>query len=346
MSNGIVMWYIIIICIIHYFILNPFEKLYFSYNLDHTNRPLDKCIDQKYNGCYGFPSGHAEIITIICAYLLFNKMISVPIAILLIIIVCAQRLITNMHTLDQVIYGTCFGFIYSYLYWVTQFSIYSLVISFTFMVILTILIHYHILEFLNEPIPNWVDPEMYDIMDEKKHKNIFIQISSIFKYLKGNMKCMFGHWNEVEDLLDRAIVKIKESGIQYDGIVGIKTGGAIVSDYISKKLNIKNYKIKVINKKKKIDDELNALIAKMMNKDDYAVDADIDQHILNKNIILIDESIYTGVTMDVAIDYLKPKVNHLYPIVLVGNGTILNGVHNVEIIDYHPLIVWPWGYDN
>jgi len=28
-------------------------------------------------------------------------------------------------------------------------------------------------------------------------------------------------------------VKIKESG-QYDGIVGIKTGGAIVSDYIQK----------------------------------------------------------------------------------------------------------------
>ena len=65
---------IILICIVHYFILNPFEKVYFSHHLNNANRPLEKCINKKYSQCNGFPSGHAEIITIICAYLLYHKM--------------------------------------------------------------------------------------------------------------------------------------------------------------------------------------------------------------------------------------------------------------------------------
>ena len=35
-------------------------------------------------------------------------------------------------------------------------------------------------------------------------------------------------------ILDIIIYKIQESGIKYDAVVGIKTGGAIISDYISK----------------------------------------------------------------------------------------------------------------
>ena len=50
--------------------------------------------------------------------------------------------------------------------------------------------------------------------------------------------------------------------------------------------------------------------------------------------------------MEVAIDYLKSKVNHLYPVILSGNGHILNGMTDVDVIDYRPFRIWPWGYDN
>ena len=333
--------YIIFICILHFFIVNQFEKVYFSYTLDNTNRPSKECIHQNYTGCNGFPSGHAEIITIICAYLLFHHIISVPIAIVIMIIVCVERFIQKIHSFHQILYGIYFGIIYSYFYWVTKFSGYSLLISLSAIILLTIMIHRIMREFLNDRIPDWVDPVMYDKINEKKNMNLFIQMSSFYKCIYDHNIVIFKNWREVEEILDKAIVKIKETGIQYDGIVGIKTGGAIVSDYISKKLNIKNYKIKVGHIKGEIHIELLSYLTKLNHKDQYAVEDDID--VDNKNIILIDELSFTGVTMNVAIDYLKPKVNHLYPIVLTANGTVSN---DINIVDNHPLAIWPWGYDN
>lgn len=336
--------YIILICIVHYFILNLFEKIYFSYHLNNTNRPLEKCKDEKYTGCDGFPSGHAEIITIICAYLLFHKMISVPIALFLMIALSAERLFAKMHSLDQILYGTYFGIIYSYLYWITHFSGYSLLISFTAIIIFTIMIHRTMREFLNDPIPDWVDPVMYDKINEKKNMNTFVQISSFYKCIYNSRIIVFKNWKEVEEMLDLAIVKIKDTGIRYDGIVGIKTGGAIVSDYISNKLNIKNYKINVKHKKGDIPFEFVSYITKLNHKDEYSVIED-GLDVTNQNIILIDELSFTGVTMDVAIDYLTPKVNHLYPIVLTSNGTI-HSSNEINVVEKHPLAIWPWGYDN
>ena len=105
------MYYLFIICILHFLLLNQLEKIYFSYNLKNTNRPLEKCKNKNYNGCNGFPSGHAETITILCGYLLYNKIISIPVSVFIIIVICLQRLITNMHTLTQVTYGFYFGLI-------------------------------------------------------------------------------------------------------------------------------------------------------------------------------------------------------------------------------------------
>jgi len=41
-------------------------------------------------------------------------------------------------------------------------------------------------KYLDEPIPDWVDPSMYDKMNEKKHKNMYFQIAPIYEYLSYN----------------------------------------------------------------------------------------------------------------------------------------------------------------
>jgi hypoxanthine phosphoribosyltransferase len=341
------MWYLIIICILHYYIINPIEKIYFSYNLNDTNRPLESCKNKKYNGCNGFPSGHAEIITIICGYLIYRNVITVPFAILIILAVCAQRIITYMHSIKQVTYGIYFGIIYSFLYWATKYSLNSLLITIACGVIYILVIYSIIEKYLNEPIPDWVDPAMYKKMKEKKNTNIFIKISTLYVCITHHDWCPFKHWYEIEDMLDKAIIKIKESGIQYDAIIGIKTGGAIVSDYISKKLNIENYKIKVTNKKMKVSTDGMALQRKINHREEYQVDDDeIADKVLNKNIIIIDECTFTGVTMDTAIKYFEPIANHIFPIVLNGTGYTLSDVKKVETVDKNFLSVWPWGYDN
>jgi len=342
------MWYLIFICLLHFFYTNPLEKVYFSYNLNHTNRPIETCDNKKYNWCNGFPSGHAEISTIICGYLLYCNLISVPIAALIIVIVCSQRLLTHMHSFKQVTYGVYFGIIYSYFYWMSGYSFYSLILSlictFTYLIII-----YSIVErYLNEPIPDWVDPIMYPKMKEKKNVNLFLKLSTIKVCVTHHDWATFKHWYDIEKMLDKAIDKIKETNVEYDAIIGIKTGGAIVSDYISKKLNIKNYKIKVSNKKMKVNNVVVALQRKMFNKNEYSVDDDdaVLEKVRNKNVIIIDESTYTGVTMDVAIKYFEPHVNTIYPIVLNGTGYTLSDVKKVDMVDKNYLSIWPWGYDN
>ena len=55
--------------------------------------------------CLGMPSGHAEIGTMLVLYALFKKYISIPIGIIIIIIVCLQRILTKKHTVLQTFIG-------------------------------------------------------------------------------------------------------------------------------------------------------------------------------------------------------------------------------------------------
>jgi adenine/guanine phosphoribosyltransferase-like PRPP-binding protein len=210
------------------------------------------------------------------------------------------------------------------------------------------LIIYNIIEkYLDEPIPHWVDPVMYDKMKEKRNTNVFVKLSTLYVCITHHDWTSFKHWNEIEHMLDQVIDKIKESNIKYDAIIGIKTGGAIVSDYISKKLNIENYKIKVSNTKMKVDNDFTALNRKINHKEEYAVDEDgVSEKVKNKNIIIIDECTFTGVTMDVAVKYFIPIADNIYPVVLNGTGYTLSNVTKVDVIDTNFISVWPWGYDN
>lgn len=341
------MLYLLLLILIHFIILNPLEKLYFSYNIKDTNRPLEKCKNVKYNDCNGFPSGHAEIITIVCGFLLYYEIINVPVALILIVLTCIQRLVTHMHTFKQVTYGVWFGIIYSYLYWITQYSKHSLIISFISIIIITLLIFFNIEHLLNEPIPSWVDPVMYPKMAEKKNDSFYIKICSIYIPLLSHYKCLFKSWDEVEDMMDQVIDKSKK----YDCVVGVKSGGAIISDYISKKLNIKNYKIKVTNKPVEDNKMLEIPIFEFINKYvmknvDYYVKEEIEDDLTNKQILLIDECISSGATMKCAIKYLESKGAKVDPIVLNSDRLNKETGKDIPILDDILICIWPWGYSN
>ena len=97
----------------------------------------------------------------------------------------------------------------------------------------------------------------------------------------------------------------------------------------------------------KVNNDYTALQRKINHKEEYGVDEDgVSEKVKNKNIIIIDECTFTGVTMDVAIKYFKPIVGNIYPIVLNGTGYTLSNVEKVNVIDTNFISVWPWGYDN
>ena len=349
---------IVFICFYHYFIQNGVEKIFCENYFDYfsINRPLEKCKinlnGQKLN-CIGMPSGHAETVTIFSTLLYLYKLIPLWICILLIFCVSIQRITSKMHTLLQVISGIFIGYGYSYLYKYFDISFYSLLIVFFIGLVLVLLTLYKIDSQVYGPIPNWVDKEMFSTIKKKQDSMFLMKIVSIYTNSLIHERT-FINWNQLEKYLDTIIDNIQKSGNKYDAVIGIKTGGAIISDYISKKLNIQNYKIKLsrseYNCDKKTYHTINDAIQKKIlnNLGEYTICEGIDDDLQGKNVILIDELVSSGKTMVETLKYLKYKknVNIVYPTCIAFYKKMYKQNLQINYLFNGTVIVWPWGYDN
>jgi len=349
---------IILISLYHFFIQNGLEKTFCQSYFDYNNikRPLKECSSQKTSEllkCIGMPSGHAEIASIIFFLLYFYKFISLWVALLFVLLFSAQRIITNMHTISQVIVGSILGLIYALIYKYFNLSVLGFIVVFSIGFILAIFTVYKLDQKVTSKIPNWVDNSMYDSIKKKQKTPFYIKIGSI--YLNSIIQQeTFISWSKLEKYLDDIVNNIRATGVKYDAVVGIKTGGAIISDYISLKLGIPNYKIKITRKEYNCNKTAHNTIGLMIKKNifstqsEYSICEGINDNLEGKNIILIDEIVATGETMKEAYNYLKNKkyAYIIYPTCIsfykwrykenLQINTILNG----------NIIVWPWGYDN
>ena len=267
------------------------------------------------------PSGHAGTITIVCCLLYYYKYINLYTCVIIITIVSLQRIID----------------IHYYKYYL-ELSLYKkslwnllLVILFGFLLTLTFL--FKIEKDIQKPIPDWVDKSMIPSINKKKNLNFFYKIEP--------------HYSNYLDIL---IDKIKKTNIKFDAIVGIKTGGAIISDYISNKLNLTNYKIK-IKKPYKYDHaiykHLNLHVLKKKVK--YEVEEGINDNLEGKNIILIDEFVATGITIYYAIKYLEEKKANIIKPYCISHDNKIHKDYDYYKIDYvmnEGIAIYPWGYDN
>lgn len=129
-SQIIILITIFLLASYHYLIHNnlekTFSKTYFEYN--DIRRPSNKC-DKEINSsrlsCTGMPSGHAETISIICILLYLYNFIPLWLSIIIIMIVSFQRIMTNKHTLIQVLIGSLLGLIYATIYKFFNLSVYG-----------------------------------------------------------------------------------------------------------------------------------------------------------------------------------------------------------------------------
>jgi len=259
---------IFLIFMYHLLFQNGMEKLFSKTFIKKpfVKRPLFK--DDEFNKlCHvGMPSGHAEIITILCVLLYNYKYINLKLCIITIIILSLQRVISKRHTFSQIIFGIIFGLLYSLFY--IKLPYYSIIVVLLFGLLLSILILNKYNDEINDSIPDWVLEA-----NEKK--------SPIKNLLKLYYNCTFQNcipyitWKELENYLNIIITKIKQTNIKFDIIIGIKHGGSIMSDYISKELKLINYKINIgdkikINLKGKniilIDDVKNKTFNYLKNK--------------------------------------------------------------------------------
>lgn len=357
-SRIMLIFIIILLCLYNYFIQNGLEKTFFQtyFNYNDVKRPLLRCNNTdicSLLNCIGMPSRHAETASLCLFLLYFYKYIPLWFCFMLIFLFSIQRILVNMHTISQVIVGTFFGLIYALIYKYFNLTFIGFIVVFCIGLILTLLSIYKIDNKINKPIPNWVDKSMYESIKTKKNVPLYIKLECI--YINSIIQNRtFISWNELENYLDTIIKNIQKTGIKYDAVVGIKTGGAIISDYISLKLGIPNYKIKLTSKEyncnKKPFYNVYDTIKKILTnkKGDYTICEGINDNLEGKNIILIDEIVSTGKTMVESYNYLKED-KHVYIIyptcVAFYKWKYKNNLNINRIID-GTIIIWPWGYDN
>lgn len=353
---------IIIICILHFFIINPLEKLSFLfYNNNIKNNKIYRPNKIKNGNLIfnnlGMPSGHSELIVILCIILYIKYNFDIKFLIILVLLIGLERIINKKHTLFQVLIGYTFGIFYGLLYIKNPYYVY-------FIIPIIILLMYIQFENNQYNIPKYIDHELIDIIKSKYNINFFIKIIEItfmlFKYLLFNNKTyiLYYNWeileNDMDKLIDKIINSIDIKTIDY--IVGIKTGGAIITSYIAKKLNKPYYFIKIKKYNHDCDfnikDEIDKFDKYINNYDDITkcnICEKINIDITNKNILLIDEIIVTGKTIDCCIDYLKnnKKVNNIY---IASIQSIDNKFNNYDVISLYlfknNLNMYPWGYLN
>lgn len=156
--------------------------------------------------------------------------------------------------------------------------------------------------------------------------------------------------------MDILISKIKQSGTNFDAVVGIKSGGAILSKYIANKLELKCYYIKISDKddgcnKNLITSGINYGIKKLTNSEkEYTICEGVQDNIMGKNILLIDEQIASGNTMKNAIGYLYNTKNASFvlpcTIYLNSNQKLINSSEILYLIKNKDVYIWPWGFNN
>ena len=196
--------------------------------------------------------------------------------------------------------------------------------------------------------PAWIDKSLAPILEKKANIPFWYKMSELV-FVRGK----YMDWPTVEKYLDILIEKIKATNVQFDAIVGIKSGGAILTKYIAEKLDLPYYYVKLSDKdyncNKKPIDILNYLYKYIIGrKKIYNVCEPIEFDLSNKTILLFDESINTGDTLLGTINYLlKDKgASKVVPATVISRDDIYG--------DYKPLYVikgifdhiWPWGYDN
>lgn len=117
-SNLLLLSLVLSITYFHKEIQNKVEKMIFQKYYDNKNfrRPRHICAGDNTLDCFGFPSGHAETITIFSLLMYFYKLFPLWFAIIIILLVSYQRIYTYSHNILQVIVGIIFGILYAVLY--------------------------------------------------------------------------------------------------------------------------------------------------------------------------------------------------------------------------------------
>lgn len=333
---------LLILLLIHYFITNVFEKMFVQQYIAEKKRPDSE--EDRSVSSLGMPSGHVETTTILCCILVYYNVISIQVAIFIIIVMALQRVLSKRHTPEQTIIGFFMGLLYSAIYISTDVSFYSIAILFVINLILIAFIEAKVVSKMKN-VPEWVDKDLLTTIEKKQNDKI-TNFAEIALTPIHHDRIFYYTYKDLEGDLDIFIERIKSQEI--DCIVGIKTGGAILASYIAKKMNKPYYFIRPQNKKFMCNKGDFSLVPRTIiyetnqnDKNDMEMCEIISDNIQNQNILLIDDTIGSGSTMNAGIDYLYTEKG----VRKVSSYIFRKNSKFNSVID-DTIHLWSWGFDS
>lgn len=344
------MYIYVYLLVFHFMFMNILEKLYIETRFENVSRPTDECKDRRTTLCLGMPSGHTETACVLVFLLLLRGTIGPLLALVVIVLVGAQRILSNMHTLSQVAAGMMFGLFYAVIYYLLKSNLYTIVFTVLVWFVLLFMCTVAIDTKVQRSVPRWLDKDLYSIVEKKRNHNIFVKMVHIAfpaVYMHLDQEVLMS-WEALEKKLDKIIEILKKDKI--DAIVGMKSGGAILGNYLGKKMGVPYYYTKVSTKCKgyTVVNSFNDVLYRF-NKGDpgkLKMCEPIDVDLSGKRVLLVDEQICTGSTIVFAREYLlkEKKVGSLHIATLINWREDLP--FKVVAPETKKYAVFPWGYDN
>lgn len=343
-----------ILALIHICFINVFEKLLVQLCLGSLHRPCASCRDRDTFECLGMPSGHAESIVVVVAVLAVRGVISVPVGIVIISLVCMQRIMAYRHTLNQVLVGAGLGASYALLYLSFQNDGHALIAALLIPIALLLVIVAIVDKRVHASFPEWVDPVLHKGLYKKQASHYINKVGHVMCVIVRHSFALYCNWDQFERHLDSIVQSAQQRDI--DIVVGVKTGGAIMSKYIAEKLGIPFYYIKTSAdvwkcNKKAINTYQDVAERVLLNKKrHYVICEPIKANLQGKNILLLDELVYSGVTLQTVRDYLLNEKGardvKVAVVTLYKPDELLTRDLDMFVATPNKYTVWPWGFDN
>jgi hypoxanthine phosphoribosyltransferase len=204
-------------------------------------------------------------------------------------------------------------------------------------------------------LPDWFDKNLIPYFHHKKNKELniinhkhllsvtyFTLLLSLYSLFSRKQFNIYTSWNDIEQKIQKNIYNIQQKHIKYDGIIGIKSGGAFIANYYSKILNIPVYGYIKIERygNNNVFNFLNGYWGKTQYSNIKYTH--ITKYIRNKHILLVDDGYASGKTIQLANNYLKEHhyVSSVHITVLHCSPFINDNItcHNSLSATY------PWGF--
>jgi len=170
-------------------------------------------------------------------------------------------------------------------------------------------------------VPEWFDPALLDLLNRKRHRKrwglyffdtLVLWLMELLVRPNGWSYVKPITWSDLEAMMEQDCQCIQSSGFAPNLIIGVKSGGAFIANFIAKRLGIPNVQyVHVTYYSPIFGSTVLAFITRFLRKPRFRIERPID--VEGKRVLLVDDQIYTGRTLRAASDWL-----------------VQNGVHEIK----------------